>query len=218
MPLGSAQDREAEGFVLAGGRSSRMGRDKALVEFGGQTLIVRAIGILEAAGLTARIAGARASLESYAAVVPDRDPDLGPLAGVCAALASTLAEYAVLLSVDMPLLPPSLIVHLLHHARISGRAVTVAAVNAFPETFPVVLRRETLPVLERELLTGQLGCYAGFRTAASVLGQPVSILPVEILVQAGQVVHPETLPANRWFLNVNTPAELRQAAIRPSIA
>ena len=110
----------AVGFVLAGGRSSRMGSDKALVEFGGRPLIAHAVGILKAAGLAVSIAGAcaenRAGLEAYAPVIPDTEAGLGPLGGICAALRSTTASYGVFLPVDVPLMAPSLIAFLVRHA------------------------------------------------------------------------------------------------------
>jgi hypothetical protein len=37
------------------------------------------------------------------------------------------------------------------------------------------------------------------------------VLAVELLVQSGRISHPESLPAARWFLNVNAPADLRLA-------
>ncbi len=201
-------DQDAAGFVLAGGLSSRMGTDKALVEFDGQPMICRTIEILQAAGLPVSIAGARSSLDKYAPVVPDVEPGLGPLGGICSALKSTSARHAVFLPVDLPRLPSSLIALLLEHAQITGLAVTLVTVNAFPQTFPVVLDRETLPTLERELAGGRLGCYDAFRSAASALGQSPAQLPVELLVQSGHVSDPDIVPAARWFLNVNTPADI----------
>ena len=128
---------DAAGFVLAGGQSSRMGQDKALLLFAGRPLVAHALSILTQAGLSASIAGARpsarAALEAFAPVVEDPEPGLGPLAGICAALASTSAHYAVFLPVDLPLLPPALIAFLLHHARITGQAITVpAVVSVYP--------------------------------------------------------------------------------------
>jgi molybdopterin-guanine dinucleotide biosynthesis protein A len=73
-------------------------------------------------------------------------------------LASTSARYAVFLPVDLPLLPPSLIGYLLHHARITGRAVTVPTVAGFDQTFPVVLDRALLPALKAALSQNQSSC------------------------------------------------------------
>ncbi|MGB6686783.1 MAG: molybdenum cofactor guanylyltransferase [Terracidiphilus sp.] len=202
---------DAAGFVLAGGASSRMGTDKALVSLSGRPLIEHSLAILHEAGLNASIAGARSSLTDIAPVVTDPTPDLGPLAGVCAALASTCAQWAVLLSVDLPLIPASLISYLLRHARITGAAVTLAAANGFPQTFPAVIDRAMLPGLSAELEAGRSGCFSAFRSAAASLAQNMAVLPVELLAQAGHAVHPAGLPAALWFVNVNTPADLERA-------
>jgi molybdopterin-guanine dinucleotide biosynthesis protein A len=213
--IGSTDESDAAGFVLAGGQSSRMGRDKALLPFAGEPLIAHAVSTLREAGLSASIAGAapsaHASLAAYAPVVDDSEPGLGPLAGICAAMAATSTRFAVFLPVDLPLLPPSLIATLLHHARITGHAVTVPSVNGFIQTFPAVLERSALPALHNELHSGQRGCFSAFRAAADGLGQPIASLAVELLAQSGQVSHPFGLPPFRWFLNVNTPYDLRRA-------
>jgi molybdopterin-guanine dinucleotide biosynthesis protein A len=199
-------------FVLAGGQSRRMGRDKALLTLAGQPLIARALSTLCVAGLSPAIAGARTDLSRFAPVIPDPDPGrdsgLGPLAGICAALESTTARYAVLFPVDLPLLPPSLIAYLAFHAQITATAVTVPSICGVANAFPAVLDRAVLPTLKSELNAGRRGCLAAFRAAARVLGQPVSAIPVEILAQSGHAAHPRGLPAAFWFLNVNTPADL----------
>lgn len=188
-----------------------MGADKALARLGGRTLVEIALGVLRQAGLTARIAGVRPPLEAFAPLVAEDAPGLGPLAGVCAGLAASSARFAVFLPVDMPLLPASLVAHLLHRAQITGSAVTLPSVNGFAQTFPAILGREALPPLSAELAAARLGCFAGFEAVARSLAQPLSVVPVELLLQAGQVAHPAALPAVCWFLNVNTPADLRRA-------
>ena len=212
MELENNTQLNAVAFVLAGGQSSRMGTDKALVEFQGRPLLEHAIATLKAAGLPVFIAGsrqeARPRLESYAPVIPDTAPGLGPLAGICAGLSSTSAAHAVFLPVDVPLMPSSLIRYMLQHALLTGSAVTVASVNAFVHTFPAVVRREAQPVLEARLLDGELGCLAAFRTTARHLGQEISVLPVEVLLQSGHVTHPQALPALHWFSNINCPPDL----------
>jgi molybdopterin-guanine dinucleotide biosynthesis protein A len=193
-----------------------MGRDKALVEFGGRTLLEHALTMLRNAGLEASIAGARSPLGAVAPVVEDAEADRGPLGGICAALAAMDARRAVFVAVDLPLLPASLVEYLLRHARTTGRAVTLCAANGWTQTFPAVIARAALPVLEAELAAGRGGCFSAFEAAAAGLGEPVSVVAVEALAQSGQAAHPEALPAAWWFLNVNSAAELRRAeALRP---
>ena len=202
---------DAAGFVLAGGRSSRMGHDKALVRLAGQPLVVHALGALREAGLTASITGGNSSLSAFAPVVEDSEPGLGPLGGICAALASTSMRWAVFLPLDLPLLPASLVVYLLDYAQITGAAITVPSVNGYAQSFPAVVDRAASPLLRAELEAGHRGCFSAFQAAAASLGQSVTVLAVELLVQSGRISHPESLPAARWFLNVNAPADLRLA-------
>ncbi|MDE3188376.1 MAG: molybdenum cofactor guanylyltransferase [Acidobacteriota bacterium] len=211
MSLPDSGSAEAVGFVLAGGQSSRMGADKALTQLDGEPLVVRALEVLREAGLPAAIAGARSPLGGFAPVVEDAAFGRGPLGGVCAGLAATDAERVVFLSVDMPLLPASLVSYLVRHAQITGAAVTVPSVNGFAQTFPAVVDRAALPALEASLKAGTGGCFSAFQAAAAEVGLPFSILPVESLAQPGHVNPPDGLPAALWFLNVNSPAELERA-------
>ena len=214
-PGGEQPEPDAAGFVLAGGQSSRMGRDKALLPFAGRPLVAHALSMLREAGLPASIAGAnpsaRASFASYAPVVEDAEPGLGPLAGICAAMSATSARHAVFLPVDLPLLPPSLLVFLLHHARITGRAVTVPSVNGYTQTFPAVLDQSALPALQAEFSARRRGCFSAFQAAAAGLGQPISAVAVELLAQSGQVAHLLGTPPALWFLNLNSPEDMERA-------
>ena len=197
------------GFVLAGGRSTRMGVDKALVRLRGRPLVVHALEILRGAGLAASIAGARSPLSTFGPVVEDVEPGKGPLGGICASLASTAAQRAVFVPVDLPLLPSSLVAYLVRHAEITGRAVTLASVAGLTQTFPAVVDQAALPWLKAELSAGRLGCFAALEDAAAALGERVGVIAVEALVQSGSVCHPDGLPPARWFTNLNTPVDLR---------
>lgn len=202
---------EAAGFVLAGGRSSRMGKDKALVEFRGQPLVAGALEILRGAGLEASIAGARSALAAYAPVVVDESPDSGPLGGVCAAMAATTARWSVFIPVDQPLLPPTLLRFLLERAQITQSAITITSVTGFSETFPAVLARAALPWLQAELEGGRRGCFAAFQAAAAGLGKAVEVVDAEALAASDAVCHPAGLTAASWFLNVNSAEDLNRA-------
>jgi molybdopterin-guanine dinucleotide biosynthesis protein A len=195
--------------VLAGGESSRMGTDKALVQLRGEPLIIHALRVLREAGLESMIAGARSELSAYSPVV--KDDGRGPLGGICAALASTRAEYALFLPVDMPLMPAALLSFLLGHARTTDAGIALASVSGFVQTFPAVVHREALPGLQTQLSAGHGGCFAAFRLAAEQTGRLLQVAAVEDLVQSGQIEDPRGLPAAFWFLNVNAPDDLARA-------
>jgi molybdenum cofactor guanylyltransferase len=203
---------EVAGFVLAGGRSSRMGEEKALVELEGRPLIEHALDVLRAAGLEPRIAGARRDLSQFASVIADEQSERGPLGGVVSALDHTAQEWAVFVSVDMPLLAPELVAFLMRDAQVTGAAVSLATANGFAETFPVVVWRDTLPGLRQCLEQGSGGCFAAFETAARQNGERIRMPAAEVLVQTGQVTDGRGLWPWEWFLNVNTREDLTRAA------
>ena len=203
----SGFESTAAGFVLAGGRSSRMGTDKAQLLLHGQPLAAHALATLRLAGLAASFAGGHPSLATLAPLIED-SLRLGPLSGICAALASTQSDCSLFLPVDLPLLPPSLLTCMLRHAVITQAPITLTSLTGFSQTFPVVIHRSTQPTLEKELVTRRLGCFSAFQAAAAALHTPLSVLPVEYLLQSGQIAHPASLPASWWFLNINTPADL----------
>jgi molybdenum cofactor guanylyltransferase len=208
----------ADGFILAGGRSSRMGSDKALINLAGRPLIQHALDIFRSASLSPQIAGAMSDLSAFAPTLPDdaaqtggSRASFGPLAGICSALASGTARYAVFLPIDLPFLPASLICYLLHRAVVSDSAITISSVAGFIQTFPVVIDRATLPVLHSSLRSSDRNCFRAFCAAAEALSKPFAVQPVELLVQAGHISHPKGLPAADWFLNVNSARELTRA-------
>jgi molybdenum cofactor guanylyltransferase len=204
---------DAEGFVLAGGRSSRMGREKALIQLAARPLIWNALEILRAAGLHSRIAGANSDFSQFAPLIPDapQHSGLGPLAGICSALSASTTRFAVFLPVDLPLFPANLIEYLVHHATVTASAITVVSLAAFTQTFPAVIDRAALPTLESSLHSGDRNTLKAFRSAASTLKQPFTALPLELLVQPGQVRHPRGLHPIQWFLNINTPSDVKAA-------
>lgn len=94
------------GVVLAGGLSSRMGRDKAQLPWRGQTLLAHACATLQAAGaVRVLVSGDYPGFDC----VPDGAPGLGPLGGVASVVAAVPDGPLVLIPVDMPLLSPALL-------------------------------------------------------------------------------------------------------------
>ena len=98
--------------VLAGGQSRRMGRDKALLPLGGQTLIERVLAAAHPLGYPGLIVGDPAAHAHLGLPVhPDRRPGLGPLGGLYTALDATAAPV-LLLACDLPFLTPAFLSHL----------------------------------------------------------------------------------------------------------
>ena len=92
-----------EGFILAGGASSRMGRDKALLPLGGETFITRIARALAAVTDSVRLVGPRrAGADAALPVVPDIYQGCGALGGLHAALAACQAPWAAVVSCDLP--------------------------------------------------------------------------------------------------------------------
>jgi molybdopterin-guanine dinucleotide biosynthesis protein A len=94
-----------EGFVLAGGKSSRMGQDKALLELGGVALIERAAWLAESVAGSATIIGANDAFSALGLrVVEDDWPGSGPLGGIATALRMSDAEWNLVIACDLPYL------------------------------------------------------------------------------------------------------------------
>jgi molybdopterin-guanine dinucleotide biosynthesis protein A len=91
--------------VLAGGKSSRMGRDKALLELGGVSLVERAARLTESAAGSATIVGTNEAFGGLGLrVVADDWPGSGPLGGIATALRVTEARWNLVIACDLPYL------------------------------------------------------------------------------------------------------------------
>jgi len=203
----------AAGFVLAGGRSSRMGSDKAVALFGGIPLIQIALETLAEIGLSARIAGSRSRLGGYAQAIPDIFPDAGPLGGIQAGLDSSQAGWNVFLPVDLPLMPSSLLARLLERAQLTHAPVTVGRLNGRIQPFPVVLHSSALAAIARRLSAGETACHRAWETIPQEMGSSLDAVAVEALVQCGQCLpgpRRNGFPPAFWFQSANTPEELER--------
>lgn len=98
--------------ILAGGRSSRMGRDKARIEWAGQPLIAHALEKLRQLGAAEVFISGRPGVD-YAApgcrVLLDLEPDRGPLGGIERALHACTSPLLLVLAVDLPRMTVSLL-------------------------------------------------------------------------------------------------------------
>lgn len=201
-------DKSIAGFVLAGGKSSRMGSDKALSLFAGKPLIANAIELLNLAGFPTRIAGARNDLSLFGQTIPDLHPNAGPMGGIHAALCESGAEWNLFLPVDMPLIPPSLLAYLFERVAVTGCPVTAVRLNGRLEPFPVLLHRSVTSAIAERIETNQAACHAAWQTIPVELNSALDAPDVEALQQTGHCHNVLGLPPSLWFQSANTPQEL----------
>jgi molybdopterin-guanine dinucleotide biosynthesis protein A len=91
--------------ILAGGKSSRMGRDKARLEVAGEPLLARQIRLARESGAAEIFISGRGEMD-YAEfgghTLPDAFPGAGPLAGIEPALRAATSSLLLVLAVDLP--------------------------------------------------------------------------------------------------------------------
>lgn len=200
---------KVDGWVLAGGASVRMGRDKALLTIGGRPMIALALDKLRALGPilspAPRIAGSRPDLAGFAPVVCDNFPRCGPLSGIEAALTASSATLHLFLPVDMPELPVEFLVWMARRAEASGATATLPLLAGHSHPLCAVYGRSLLPGIRAALTTGDYKVRQAVEVAA---GGSIDAFEVETLAAA---LVPETWPAappvTEWFRNLNTPEE-----------
>ncbi len=190
-PLG-VRDLPPRGFIVAGGRSSRMGRDKALLPYRGSTILTHALGILrEVTPDVAILCGPESRYEDLGApLVIDAVCGVGPLGGLYSALLSASIderEQIVWLGVDLPLIPPSLLEQLLRELEVAE--VAMARTSRGIEPLCAAFRTEpTLEAVRRALLDGRLKLTS-------------SLASLRVHTIDGDDAH---------FVNVNSPEEYEQ--------
>jgi molybdenum cofactor guanylyltransferase len=207
-------DQEQFGaFVLAGGRSTRMGQDKAHLSIAGRSLLAIALDKLRMLPLAAapRIVATRSDLSSHAAVIADLQPGCGPLSGIEAALAASARPLNVFLPVDLPLLPAHFLLWMLQRAKTTGAVMTVPRMNGRPQPLCAVYHRDLLGPITASLRAGDYKVMPVVTAAARAhsSSHPMDIFDVELVSAANSdLLALSPLPPHRWFHNCNTPEDM----------
>jgi molybdenum cofactor guanylyltransferase len=205
----SSNAKLRQGFVLAGGKSSRMGTDKAFLDLGGQTLLDRVLGAMSGVCSKVTIVAdpaqfAKYEQTKYGPVVADMFPGCGPLGGIHSALLHASAKLNLMLAVDMPLVSTSLLAFLFAAAEDEDNhaIITVPRTSEGFQPLCAVYRREFSSVAESALRAGNYKIDATFSSIS------IRVIEADELAAAGFT--------ERSFFNVNTPQD-RMAAERPAL-
>jgi molybdenum cofactor guanylyltransferase len=183
--------------ILAGGRGERLGRDKAGVTLGGQTLLQRALGLF-APFSDDLIVVARADqrLEAWGArVVHDEVPDGGVLAGMAAGLGAAQHAWCIVVACDMPFVNLRLFGYMLSLA--TGYDVVVPKLDVGLEPLHALYHMRCLPALRQALAEGRRRVVSFYESLHVRYILPSESAPFD--------------PLGRSFYNINTPEELARA-------
>ncbi len=142
------------GFVLAGGKSSRMGQDKAAISLNGRTLLEHALAALREVCRDVAILGRHELYDTVAPVYGDLFPGCGPLGGIHAALSNSQTQFNLIIAVDTPFLAPAFLSYLAERAIVSGSAVTTPEINDYTQPLCTVYSLDFLPIAEQALRQG----------------------------------------------------------------
>jgi molybdopterin-guanine dinucleotide biosynthesis protein A len=182
-------------FILAGGKSTRMGTDKAFVEYDGRTLLVRTLDLARSVTADVRIVGSAEKFAAFAPVVEDIFRDSGPLGGIHAALRVSPSELNLMLAVDTPFISPAFLRYLIQQAQ-GAREATVVV----PRSGGV--RQPLCAVYSREFASAAESALRAGRNRIDRLFDEVRtrVIEQEELEGAGF--------SSALFRNLNTPEEL----------
>lgn len=191
-------------FVLAGGKSTRMGRDKAFLPWADGTLLSHALKLLAAVTTDVRIVGDQQKFAGLGTVIEDIYRDRGPLGGIHAALSSTTTNLNLMLAVDLPLIEARFLQFLVARAEDTDAVVTVPRVDGISQPLCAVYRREFAPTAEQALQAGKNKIDALFAKVKTQIIEP------DDFIHAGF--------AAAMFRNLNTPEEWQEEQRRFSSA
>jgi len=183
--------------ILAGGASSRMGRNKALLEVGGRPILRRQLDLLRP--LFERVLIGANDPDLYAPfgaeIIPDQLAERSPLAGLHALLSAARTEHLFVVPCDAPFLNPRLIEHLLDLR--AGFDAVVPESDAGLEPLHAVYSRSCLPAIEECARRGEW---------------KMTAFHPRVRVRTPRIADREWVVEGRSpFLNVNTPQDYGSA-------
>ncbi|HEV8140316.1 MAG TPA: molybdenum cofactor guanylyltransferase [Pyrinomonadaceae bacterium] len=188
---------DVEGFILVGGASRRMGRDKAQLVLGGRTFVERIANELAFVASSLSLVGARSDFPSLKTIA-DVHEHWGALGGIHAALTAAETDWVVVVACDLPFVTTQLFAHLKNFADDTFDAIVPIQSDGRPQPVCALYRRATcLPEIDKLVAVGEhtpRGLLANVRT------------------RYVEFVELCDLPAaEHFFFNVNSPADLKKA-------
>jgi molybdopterin-guanine dinucleotide biosynthesis protein A len=193
---------QLSGFVLAGGKSTRMGQDKASVTLNGRTLLEHALAALREVCQDVSILGRHELYDVMGPVIEDIFPGCGPLGGIHAALTNSKTEFNLIIAVDTPFIAPAFLSYLAERAIALRAVVTSPEIDDYTQPLCTVYSREFLPIAEQSLKQGDY--------------KIVPLFPKDQTLVIKESELRQFAFAADMFENLNTPEDLARARRRVS--
>ncbi len=171
-----------------------MGRDKALLELEGETLVARGLRTLGEVCAEVAIAGGAEELRRFGRVIADGVPGCGPLGGIVAGLEETAWEWNLFLAVDVPFVPREAWLRVIAAAAEADGAAVMVRVQGRVQPLCAAYRRTAVGRLRAELDGGRLKV-------------------TQAAAEAGGVVYVDFEKDAGWFRNFNNALEFEAAAL-----
>jgi molybdopterin-guanine dinucleotide biosynthesis protein A len=194
---------QTSGIILAGGSSSRMRKNKALLPLPGNqaiNFVEYLVSLLEEfCTETLIVARDQAHAQDYVfpgvRVIIDETPGIGPLMGLYSGLSAIQTTHALIVAVDLPFVQAALLSFLLSQP-LPADSLLVPLVHDIPQVMLALYPRSILPFVKEQLLQGRrdLRCL-------------LKVAPVQF-VEESQLLQID--PQLRSFININTSEELRE--------
>ncbi|NMB00601.1 MAG: molybdenum cofactor guanylyltransferase [Firmicutes bacterium] len=184
--------------ILAGGKSTRMGFDKQMLESGGKRLVDHIITQLESVFEDVMVASSDPGLydQDRVRIIQDVYKDKGPLGGIHSALLQAQSEMVFVIACDMPFIDIPYINYMTLLLKEDYYHACVTSGQGYLEPFHGFYSRSCLPLLEEELAQGRTSVNRFLRKAKTL------IIP--------EKVASSFLPDWLAFTNLNTPEDYKE--------
>jgi len=193
-------DKQHTAFaILCGGKSRRMGQDKAFIRLGEESLLRRLARIGQ--GFGERLVATDERLmaqETGFRLVPDVVKDAGPVGALYSLLSAMESEAVLTLPCDMPFFPQALVAEMLEAVPEEAQALLLKARSGRVYPLCALLRKSCLPVVQAHAEAGML-----------------KVMPMMRQLGAVEMTLPERF-SERALTNLNTPEDLRALACDPA--
>jgi molybdopterin-guanine dinucleotide biosynthesis protein A len=183
------------GLIMAGGKSSRMGEDKALLQINSQTFIQRILEVFQSVFEEVIILSNNPEIykDSQVQVVPDLIKDKGPLGGLYTGLMKAKHHHCVIAACDMPFINLQVTSYL---AGLRGYQAVVPYVKENYHPLFAAYARDCLPIIEKQIVKEKLKMVDFIKKIDTKILYEKELLPLD--------------PKLSCFININTREEYKQ--------